>query len=908
MNRHSKVLVFFSIACLLAAAPLQAATVNWISNGVSPQDQVFDNALNWDAALNNAAELYVNNDAAGQYPIITAGHAVDVDGIYLGNTTPGQLDITGTTQNFFRTLRIGQAVGTTTLNLSGATLNKHDTLGGTGGNSIRIGWAAGATANVNMTNGSLLYIPNTVATSIGVYAGGSGNIVMNNSTVRAGELISSGYCYTAIGNVGGAGSADLTDSNWYQITGNFNIGQSGGIGVVNLHGTSAVKLHVYPDGSFESYGSGWGFAVGVDNNSKGTMDMYDTSSVFVAMGAGAIGGGGAIDSVLTMHNSSKMQVPSLTIGSRSGGATPQGGKGTLYVKDNATITLEPGDIYLPTVGNEGNLIVGQGIGSTGKVELSTSASISAPNAVVVGTSGGSGAMTLKDASSTDIAGGGGDRLQIGNGGGSLGSLELNNDATFTMGQGNMLFGTGFMNTLPDGSTVANGGTGSLKMTGSSTFTHLNSGLGWNAFYIATHAGTIGSVDMSGGTSTIPGASIILGAGGVALGTDGGHGTLTMSDYSKITANDLNIGGGSETAHDVPTNVDTIYNGEGTLKMYGHSAIVLTTNCYVGNYSKGTLDRPKGDATLYDDAQIAASGEFVVGRYGGLGTFTLNGSATVTAGGLVFVGDNWGADDTGPAGDGTVDINGTALFDHTSATDNIRIGAEGGIGVWNQNGGTTKTTLPVKIGDADFWSTHNQYPGDGTLHLKGGTFEAPQLTSGATGYLSYPPADTKATVNFNGGVLKAATGASADFIYNATGVTYKLNVMEGGAKIDSNGNDIGTAIALTHAGAAAIDGGLTKKGAGRLTLTGPIGYTGPTVIEAGKLIINNGLTTNLSTVTGATGTFEVLGTSVVNATSIGCDTLQIGGVATAAVPEPSTSILIFLAGIGLLFRLWRKAGA
>lgn len=106
-------------------------------------------------------------------------------------------------------------------------------------------------------------------------------------------------------------------------------------------------------------------------------------------------------------------------------------------------------------------------------------------------------------------------------------------------------------------------------------------------------------------------------------------------------------------------------------------------------------------------------------------------------------------------------------------------------------------------------------GTGTFHLDGGTVNARKI-SGGTG---------SATVNFNGGVLRAKVNES-NFIENLD----VANVQGGGLRIDSNGFNVSTSQILTGTG------GLEKSGAGQLTLNGANTYSGTTTVSAGVLRI------------------------------------------------------------------------
>jgi autotransporter-associated beta strand protein len=97
-----------------------------------------------------------------------------------------------------------------------------------------------------------------------------------------------------------------------------------------------------------------------------------------------------------------------------------------------------------------------------------------------------------------------------------------------------------------------------------------------------------------------------------------------------------------------------------------------------------------------------------------------------------------------------------------------------------------------------------------------------------------------TFNFNGGSL-TATGDTAAFFNLNTG-TSRANVRNGGAVINTNGFNVTVAQALLHSnigGDNAIDGGLTKQGAGALILSGGNTFNGNTFVDDGSFSLANG---------------------------------------------------------------------
>jgi autotransporter-associated beta strand protein len=159
----------------------------------------------------------------------------------------------------------------------------------------------------------------------------------------------------------------------------------------------------------------------------------------------------------------------------------------------------------------------------------------------------------------------------------------------------------------------------------------------------------------------------------------------------------------------------------------------------------------------------------------------------------------------------------------------------------------------------------------TLNLDGGTLTIGRVfqgTQSGTGVVN-------STFNFNGGTLKVLPGTS-----NATQFMAGLDfayVKAGGAIIDTNG-------IITNSGNAVIaqplldgtgGGGLTKEGLGILTLTGANTYTGPTIVNGGKLAITAPYNAITATTVNDTGRLKVNSSGALPS-ALGTVSLNTGG--------------------------------
>ena len=517
-------------------------------------------------------------------------------------------------------------------------------------------------------------------------------------------------------------------------------------------------------------GGSWMF-VG-QNDTAGTYNLANTGSV-----AGGITG-------FAQGTGSLNATGNLLVGAFGDNRT-----GTVRVNTSGTLAVS------------GELVIGDSLGSVGNVSLETGA-LTINNKITLGNNRGNGTLTMSGGSLTKTAG---DETVVGrdNGTGVLaqsgGTVTLNHNlyvgqssganGTYTIG------GNAVLNIGRDFVVGRESGTGALTMTGG-TITKIG-----DEKFIVGHNNGVGVVAQSGGTISVNNE--------LYIGNEnaGASGTYTLSGTGALSvANEVVVGRESGTG---VLNVDG-----GTITTTGNG------NMYIGRRDgTGTLNQTAGVISVIKEFGVGTRDDNKIGT----GTYNLSGGS-LAATNNIFIGKELGAS-------GTMTMTGGTM----STSDKLQIGHNQATGVLTQSGGIVTVQNEVSIGNENSGSSVGTYTlsgsaelnvgnevlvgrdnATGTFNLDGGTVTTKKI-EGGTG---------NATVNFNGGILKARESQAA-FITNLD----VANVQAGGITIDSNGFDLGISQTLSGTG------GLTKAGAGRLTLSASNAYAGTTTVTAGSLFID-----------------------------------------------------------------------
>jgi fibronectin-binding autotransporter adhesin len=369
------------------------------------------------------------------------------------------------------------------------------------------------------------------------------------------------------------------------------------------------------------------------------------------------------------------------------------------------------------------------------------------------------------------------------------------------------------------------------------------------------------------------SSAIIGANSGEAGTITVSGSLTLNAITfndpgsgayTVTGGTLGFAGTSPTitANAAATIGSDITSGAGLTK--GGTG-TLTLSGIVSNTSGG-MSFSRGEVTLTGTLTNTAGSGFAVGSNNG-GLLTIAGGSMSTsfnnARSIVIAG--------GPGRSGTIAVSGGAL-----STPGLMISEDtGGNGVFTQSGGTTT------IGASGLWMTGNT----STLAVTGGTFSTPSLRTNIVD-------NTQSTVSVSGSGSLTVVGSIVVSFTGKSGIALTVDVGDGtsGGTLQVNGfswnGATGTAVmnlnggtfvanntfslptqisTIVKASGANINvaasrtltisntladggggGGLTKFGAGTLSLTGTSTFTGTTRISAGSLSIGNALALQNST--------------------------------------------------------------
>jgi fibronectin-binding autotransporter adhesin len=819
--------------------------------------------------------------------------------------SPADITVTGTIA--INTLNQSSSGGTNAANISMAnqTLRTNGILMGSTAGNLTIG-AAGGTAALS---GTL-----TATTS------GGSIIVTNNSTntLTINSVIANNTTTSLVKN--GTGVLVLTAANTY--TG----------GTILQDGTIRVGATQNTGGANSILGSYWNIGLTIANKSTAVFDLNNFNTTIKDLG-----GGGSLGGNVTL-GSGTLDIRNPGLQTYSGIIS---GTGNLTVGDTQNwtttsahtytgITTVRGGIYIATILADGGIASGIGQSSSAADRLiilngtlsynGTTAASTNRQFTLTGNGGfgveSTGAITWSSTAAITHSGAGTRTLNFARNGTGLGTFASSIGDNGASAVSINKTGTSNWSLTHSGSAFTGGITLNTTNTSAGTLSYASAG-GANAitFNQTTSTATlsyIGAADktMNGAitASALTTGTITFdssGAGAINYSNTASMGTAASGNKNLIlsganTGNNTlaagwnnNTGGAATVTKNgagkwILSGANT-YTGNtvvnaGTLQINGSYAVagagttsLLLVGNGAGNNGAMIIGSGAGTVTFSGNGYLNAA---AVGISGGTGALTIDGGTVNLAGttGTAAASLHIGVQVSGTGGTGTVTVNGGTL----NVGQRILMGANNAV----SNGTLTIAGGVVNVGYNGTLGYTGNNPG--SVQFGQGTTTV-NLNGGNLRLFGFKSTSTTNTINFNGGTITAlgnqnffiGNNGANDTATSAVGaITTK--VQSGGAVVDTNNFNITMGSAL-EADAGSPGGGLTKSGAGILTLSGSNTYTGATNVNAGSLFVNGSIASSSLTNVASGATIGGSGT-------IGALTVSSSGFISGGDSVDNTSIL------------------
>ncbi len=415
--------------------------------------------------------------------------------------------------------------------------------------------------------------------------------------------------------------------------------------------------------------------------------------------------------------------------------------------------------------------------------------------------------------------------------------------------------------------------------------YLGAGTGGSGNYTVTLGSSSGTYSTTNLGVNNSGNSYVLNGNGGTI-TDSGqllaNGNLTLEnitlDNTAYTSNIASTTGISQTSQGATLNI-------------GSGATLAGTDINAGGINGTGVINVNTGGTLSETNRIQIN--YGAGSSSG-NELNVNGGTVTMTSGIAFLNDSNKANSVSEM---TVGADGTG---GTVAVSQISSGGSGSgqEGILNIDSGTVTATNKPSITAG---ATTNSHLVTTIVNLNGGVLSVVDITESMNGTSksTYTVVPNTTIVNFNGGTLQE-NNASIGIIANPNSSTYtpnNLNVLAGGAIIDTNGYSPAIYNPLLGTAAGTPDGGLTVENSdptrgsvsiasngaltitgGLLAITGANTYTGPTVINTNSALQLEHHTAS-SPQGGVTGVATIADTSMLQIDSGGALILNPDGVGT-----------------------------